>query len=93
MPNHHATLELLESILDGAGRDGTIELVKVDSLERAEELGFRGSPALLIDGVDPFLDAEAPVGLSCRTYPTDAGYRGTPPEPEPRGAIALGTNG
>ena len=92
-PNHHATLTLLESLLAEAAWDGTIDLVNVDSPERAEELRFRGSPTVLIDGVDPFLDAEAPVGLSCRIYPTDAGYRGTPPELELRAAIALGTNG
>lgn len=33
---------------------------------------------LLIDGVDPFADPNAPVGLSCRVYTTDTGYRGSP---------------
>jgi hypothetical protein len=92
-PNRHATLTLLESLLAEEAWDGTIDLVNVDSPERAEELRFRGSPTVLIDGVDPFLDTEAPVGLSCRIYPTDEGYRGTPPEPELRVAIALGSNG
>ena len=86
-PNHHATQELLEALLDEAGWDGTIQLVNVDSPERAEELEFRGSPTVLINGDDPFLDADAPVGLSCRIYPTDEGYRGTPPEQALRAAI------
>jgi len=86
-PNHHSTLTLLETLLDDEGWDGTIEFVNVDSPEKAEELGFRGSPTVLIDGVDPFLDSEAPVGLSCRIYPTESGYRGVPPEGELRSAI------
>ena len=87
-PNHHAALALLEALLDEAGWSGTIQLVNIDSTERAEEMHFRGSPTVLINGDDPFLDTEAPVGLSCRIYPTDEGYRGTPPKRELRAAIA-----
>ena len=86
-PNHHDTLTLLEELLAEASWDGDIQLVNVDSQAQAEALSFRGSPTVLIDGVDPFLDDDAPVGLSCRVYPTDDGYRGTPPEPELRTAI------
>ena len=88
----HATLELLEALLDESGSDGAVQLVNVESPERAEELNFRGSPTMLIDGVDPFLDSDAPVGLSCRIYPTDEGYRGTPPRRELRAAIARRIN-
>lgn len=87
-PNHHATLTLLEALLSEAGWDGDVRLINVDSQRRAEELSFRGSPTVWIDGDDPFLDTEGPVGLSCRIYATDEGYRGTPPEPELRAAIA-----
>jgi hypothetical protein len=87
-PNHHDTLTLLEALLADVEWDGDILLVNVDSQEQAEALSFRGSPTVLIDGIDPFLDGDAPVGLSCRVYPTDGGYRGTPPEPELRAAIA-----
>jgi len=87
-PNHHATLTLLEALLAEARWDGDVRLVNVDSQERAEALSFRGSPTVLIDDVDRFLDGEAPVGLSCRVYPTADGYRGTPPEPELRAVIA-----
>jgi hypothetical protein len=87
-PNHHAMQALLEALLDEAGWDGTIQLVKVASSERAEALEFRGSPTLLINGNDPFLDTDAPVGLSCRIYTTDEGYRGVPPEHALRAAIA-----
>ena len=44
----------------------------------AERYKFRGSPTLLIDGVDPFADLDAPIGLSCRLYKTEHGYSGAP---------------
>ena len=50
----------------------------VDTPEEAELTQFRGSPSILIDGVDPFADADAPVGLSCRLYQTPAGPAGSP---------------
>lgn len=87
-PSHHDTLALLEALLSEAKWDGEIQLVSVDSQEQAEALSFRGSPTVLIDGGDPFLDGDAPVGLSCRVYPTDRGYQGIPPEAELRAAIA-----
>ncbi|MEX2548610.1 MAG: thioredoxin family protein [Nitriliruptoraceae bacterium] len=46
---------------------------KVETPEAAEELQFRGSPTVLIDGRDVFADGDEPVGLSCRIYQTPAG--------------------
>jgi hypothetical protein len=89
-PNHHDTLALLNSLLQEASWDGTVQLVNVDSTERAEELDFRGSPTVLIDGVDPFRDHDAPTGLSCRIYPTASGFQGTPPEQQLRTEIERG---
>jgi hypothetical protein len=87
-PNHADTLVMLDALLSEVGWHGDVQLVNVDTQQRAVELRFRGSPTVLIDGEDPFLDAEAPFGLSCRIYPTDGGFRGTPPESELRAAIA-----
>lgn len=78
-PNHSDAETQLIELLDELGWDGSPSKVKVDSIEAAESLGFRGSPTVLINGVDPFADPDAPVGLSCRIYPTDDGFRGTPP--------------
>lgn len=50
----------------------------VDTPEEAERTRFRGSPSILIDGIDPFADADAPVGLSCRMYQTPDGPAGSP---------------
>lgn len=86
-PNHEDTLTLLNTLLGEAGWDGAVQLVNVGSPRRAEELDFRGSPTVLIDGVDPFLDHDAPTGLSCRIYATDSGYQGTPPEQQLRTEI------
>ncbi len=46
--------------------------------EEAEAAQFRGSPTVLVNGRDPFLDHERPVGLSCRVYRTPDGLSGSP---------------
>ncbi len=86
-PNHHDTLSLLNTVLGETSWEGTVQLVNVGSPERAEELNFRGSPTVLINGIDPFLDHGAPTGLSCRIYATASGFQGVPPEQELRTAI------
>lgn len=50
----------------------------VDTPEAAEELSFRGSPTVLVDGRDPFAQGDEPVGLSCRIYQTPHGPAGSP---------------
>ena len=39
---------------------------------------FHGSPALLIDGIDPFVPPESPPAFACRTYRTETGVEGAP---------------
>ena len=55
-----------------------VEHRQVTTPEQAQSTGFRGSPTVLVDGRDPFADPDAPVGLSCRVYRTDAGLAGAP---------------
>lgn len=50
----------------------------IDTSELAEEHNFRGSPTVLVDGVDPFAEPDAPIGLSCRVYETSDGFAGSP---------------
>lgn len=60
----------------------------VDTPEEAERTRFRGSPSILIDGVDPFADPDDPVGLSCRVYQTPAGPAGSPTLDQLRDVLA-----
>lgn len=60
----------------------------VDTPEEAERVGFRGSPSILLDGVDVFADPDAPVGWSCRVYQTPAGPAGSPTLDQLREALA-----
>ena len=46
--------------------------------QEAQAVGFRGSPTVLVDGIDPFADPVTPVGLSCRLYRTPVGVEGAP---------------
>ncbi|WP_040493594.1 hypothetical protein, partial [Ilumatobacter nonamiensis] len=62
----------------------------VDTPEEAERTRFRGSPSILVDGVDPFTDADAPVGLSCRMYQTPDGLAGSPTLDQLREVLADG---
>ncbi|SRR6266508_29461 len=50
----------------------------VATLEEAERLGFRGSPTIRVNGVDPFAPDDAPIGFACRIYETPAGPAGSP---------------
>lgn len=78
-PNWEVARERLGEVLDSLGRaNQAVDLERVESEEDAERLRFRGSPTILIDGVDPFSSEDAPVGLSCRVYMTEAGLEGAP---------------
>ncbi|WP_341954373.1 thioredoxin family protein [Salinibacterium sp. TMP30] len=56
----------------------TVSRHLVDTIEEAERVGFRGSPSILVDGVDLFAQADEPVGLACRRYLTPDGFAGSP---------------
>lgn len=79
-------LQLLASEFPGI----EITRLEVTTPEDAERLRFRGSPSIVIDGVDVFSDAEAPVGLSCRVYQTPDGPSGSPTLAQLREAISGG---
>ena len=59
----------------------------IDTPELAAQVGFRGSPTILLNGADPFADPDAPVGLTCRVYQTDTGFDGSPSIDQLRAAI------
>jgi hypothetical protein len=76
-PNWKVTDRLLHQLADEID-DLTIRHQYVGTQEEAEQYGFRGSPSILVDGVDPFAEADDPVGLSCRVYQTPDGMAGSP---------------
>ena len=83
-PNWQTTYGRLEEAI--VGLDLTITMQRVETLEEATEVAFRGSPTVLIDGVDPFADPSAPaVGTwACRVYQT---VDGSPTVEQLRGAL------
>ncbi len=59
----------------------------IDSPETAERVGFHGSPTILIDGHDPFVNGQEPVGMTCRVFRTEHGAEGAPSEAQLRAKI------
>lgn len=56
----------------------TVTRRRVETPEEALRVGFRGSPSVVLDGVDLFADPDTPVGLACRVYETPDGPAGSP---------------
>jgi len=76
-PSWKTTESLLLDVMGelGLAADGLV-LRRVETPEDAAGLSFHGSPTVLVDGVDPFADPHAAVGLACRLYPTERGWLG-----------------
>ncbi len=78
-PNWRLADERLTQALASTGyADAVVEYIQVTTEERAIELGFVGSPTILLEGRDPFADPHSGVGLSCRLYATPDGLAGSP---------------
>jgi len=78
-PNWQVTDARLREALAEVGATGVpVKHRTVGTPEEAEVGEFRGSPTVLVNGQDPFLDRGSPVGLSCRVYRTEDGLAGSP---------------
>lgn len=77
-PNWKLTYERLREALQLAGRSDEVSYRRVETPEQAQDLGFHGSPTVLIDGRDPLAGPDAQVGLACRVFRTPAGLAGAP---------------
>jgi hypothetical protein len=86
-PNWRITERHLSTLV-AEGVDATVAFQLIDSYDNAIKHGFRGSPTVLVDGVDPFAHDEAPLGLSCRIYDTESGPSGSPSLEQLRAVIA-----
>jgi hypothetical protein len=88
-PNWRVAEQRLRGVLTELGSpEVEIELERVETPEQAQAVAFRGSPTVLVDGEDPFLDDAAPVGLMCRIYATPDGPQGAPSVDQLRAALA-----
>jgi hypothetical protein len=76
-PNREKTSRDLSTLV-AEGLKATVAYEPIDNHEAAVERGFRGSPTVLLDGVDPFADRSILVGLTCRLYRTESGLAGSP---------------
>lgn len=74
-PNWRVADARLREALTAAGADPDSVIYQKVTVEQAEAHGFGGSPTILVDGNDPFADADAPSGLACRIYRTSSGLR------------------
>ena len=72
-PNWKTTHERLEEAIEDLSV--RIEMQLVETPEEAAAVGFRGSPTVLINGVDPFADPNTTAAgtLACRVYQTEDG--------------------
>jgi hypothetical protein len=78
-PHERLAVDRVQQALARVGKETLgVELCEVRDEADAQRLGFRGSPTVLIDGVDPFADAREPVGIACRMYRTPGGADGAP---------------
>lgn len=78
--------QVTESHLQQLGVTPRYQLI--ETIEAAVESGFLGSPTVLINGIDPFLDPDSEVGLACRVYRTPDGSAGSPTIEQLRKAIS-----
>ncbi|HEX9549113.1 MAG TPA: thioredoxin family protein [Acidimicrobiales bacterium] len=88
-PNWRVARARLTEVLSDLGADPDMVVYQeVTTPEQAAEVGFRGSPTILVDGVDPFASPDDPSGLACRIYRTAAGSEPAPTVEELRAVLA-----
>ena len=78
-PNWPTARDRVRDVLDDQGlADVPVELQRIETSAQAHEFAFRGSPTILVDGVDPFDSEESGYGLMSRVYRTENGIDGAP---------------
>ena len=81
-------VDALLRILQSEGFDLDLKHQLINTPEDAHRHNFRGSPTITLNGVDPFADPDAPIGLTCRIYMTETGLSGMPSIGQLREAVA-----
>ncbi|MEO6712070.1 MAG: DsbA family protein [Mycobacteriales bacterium] len=77
-PNIALARERVRAALDEAGAFATLHERVIGTDEEAARHGMRGSPTILINGIDPFAQPTMPHSVSCRLYTVDGGVQGSP---------------
>ena len=86
-PNWRTTYATLSRLSSECGFE--VRYRRIADLDEAELYDFRGSPSVLVDGVDPLFEPDTPVGMSCRLYRGPSGPLGSPTEAMLREALCL----
>ena len=76
-PSHKPALAYLKEIIEEEKIDANIEMVRVESPEEAQKVGFQGSPSIKINGID-LEDKNDGFSFNCRLYNVDGKLTGTP---------------
>jgi hypothetical protein len=78
-----AVADLRQALQDVGLGSAPVQMWEIRSDDEALEVGFRGSPTVLVDGADLVADADkAPIGLSCRVYRRRDGRISPTPDPD-----------
>lgn len=77
-PNRRLARDHVDLALAQTRLAATVREREIHSSEEAGRLGMRGSPTILIDGQDPFVELAGPTALSCRLYRSEVGFNGAP---------------
>lgn len=67
--------------------DLQVTVTVIDTEQAAVVRQFIGSPSFLVNGLDPFIVAAGPAGVSCRIYATPHGLSGVPDSAALRDAL------
>lgn len=73
-----AEARLREALRETGHRTEGVELIRVTDDQQAQQLGFHGSPTILVNGIDPFPFEPGATGQACRLYRTPQGMAGVP---------------
>ena len=88
-PNRQTTNDNLEALAGELGFE--FDRCQVETDDDAQRLQFRGSPTVVVDGLDVFATGDEPIGLSCRMYLTDHGLAGAPSVEQLRDVLTAAT--
>ncbi|OGO16367.1 MAG: hypothetical protein A2Z14_16160 [Chloroflexi bacterium RBG_16_48_8] len=73
-PSHEEALDRLREVLQEEGIESSIEMIRVETVEQAQDHCFVGSPTILVDGQDIISpSAGTRYGLACRVYALEDG--------------------